>query len=492
MEENRSIEDMPLKDKIEYCTGKDFWHTKAMPEYGIESIKMADGPHGLRCQCESADMLGINDSLPATCFPAAVIAGSTWNRELYAAEGRAIALEGSAAGVSVILGPGCNIKRNPLCGRNFEYISEDPYLSGHMAAEFIKGVQSVDGMSACVKHFAANNQEYKRMVSDSIVDERALREIYFAPFETAVRDGKADSVMCSYNKINGIYSSDNKWLLTDVLRREWGFDGTVITDWGALNDRIAAFKAGCDLNMPGGSKYMHKATQKAIADRNLDEERVNESASRILKLAQKGRNIKKECFDRQHHHDLAVDIARQGAVLLKNDGNVLPLNESDTVLIGRMAIDPRYQGSGSSHINPTRLINLSEAMPSALCFPCGDLAGNISDQELQQSIALAKSKKTVILAIGLPDCYESEAFDREHMSLPKDHNRLVELVAEANENTVVLLFGGGAMELPWADKVKAILYMGLSGQGIGEAAADILCGRACPSGKLTEIGRAHV
>ena len=482
----KSINDMPLEDKISYCTGKDFWHTKAMPEYGIESIKMADGPHGLRCQCDSADMLGINDSLPATCFPTAVTAGSTWNRELYAAEGRAIALEGSEAGVSVILGPGCNIKRNPLCGRNFEYISEDPYLSGHMAASFIKGVQSVDGMSACVKHFAANNQEYKRQVSDSIIDERALREIYLAPFEIAVKEAKPHSIMCSYNKINDSYASDNKWLLTDVLRREWGFDGTVITDWGALNDRIKAFEAGCDLNMPGGAKYMHKATLKAVESGELDESLIDQSAYRIRKLSERGARIKKEKFDRDSHHALAVKIAEQGAVLLKNDDNVLPLDESDTVIIGRMATDARYQGSGSSHINPTRLVSISEAMPSALCFPCGDERGNITEQELAEAVELAKSKKIAVLVIGLPDCYESEAFDRQHMRLPYDHDRLVELVSAVNENTVVVLLGGSAMELPWADRVKAILYMGLAGQGVGEAAADLLSGRVCPSGKLTE------
>ena len=486
MDEKRSIKDMTLKEKVSYCTGKDFWRTKAISEYDIESIKMADGPHGLRCQCESADMLGINDSLPATCFPTAVTAGSTWNRELYAAEGRAIALEGSEAGVSVILGPGCNIKRNPLCGRNFEYISEDPYLSGYMAAAFIEGVQSVDGMSACVKHFAANSQEYKRQVSDSIIDERALREIYLAPFEIATRVGKPNSVMCSYNKINGTYASDNKWLLTDVLRREWGFDGTVITDWGALNDRIAAFEAGCDLNMPGGSKYMHKATIRAVKNGLLDKNLIDKSVARIAKLAERGTHIKKEKFDRDAHHALATEIARQGAVLLKNDNTILPLDESDIIIIGRMASDTRYQGSGSSHINPTRLISLSAAMPSALCFPCGDERGNITEQELAKAVELAKSKKIAVLAIGLPDCYESEAFDRKHMRLPYDHNRLVELVSEANENTVVVLFGGSAMELPWADRVKAILYMGLAGQGAGSAAADLLCGRACPSGRLTE------
>ncbi len=477
---------MTLKEKIAFCTGKDFWNTKKLPRLGIDSIKMSDGPHGLRCQGENTDMLGINKSFPATCFPTAVTAGASWNRELYAAEGRAIGLEASAVGVSVVLGPGCNIKRNPLCGRNFEYISEDPFLSGYMAAAFIEGVQSVEGISACVKHFAVNSQEYKRQSSDSLVDERTLREIYLAPFEIAVKEGKAHTVMCSYNKINGVYASDNRWLLGDVLRKEWGFRGAVITDWGALNDRIKAFEAGCDLNMPGGSKYMHGATERAVKRGELDEKYIDESVARILALTERGQNIKREPFDEESHHALARKMAEQGAVLLKNKENILPLNEPDAVIIGRMAADPRYQGSGSSHINPTKLTSLAEAMPNSLYLPCGDEQGNISESEIEAAVAAAKSHRIAVVAVGLPEFYESEAFDRQHLRLPKDHNLLAERVAEVNENTVVVLFGGGAMELPWADKVKAILYMGLSGQGGGEAAADLLTGRACPSGKLTE------
>ena len=483
---NKKVELMTLKEKISFCTGKDFWNTKKLPRLGVNSIKMSDGPHGLRCQGEDTDMLGINKSFPATCFPTAVTAGATWNRELYAAEGKAIGLEASARGVSVVLGPGCNIKRNPLCGRNFEYISEDPYLSGYMAASFIRGVQSVEGVSACVKHFAVNSQEYKRQISNSMIDERTLREIYLAPFEIAVKEGGVNTVMCSYNKINDVYASDNKWLLTDVLRREWGFSGTVITDWGALNDRIKAFEAGCDLNMPGGSKYMHKATERAVRRGELDEKYIDESVSRILALTERGQKIKREPFDAEAHHALARKIAEQGAVLLKNQENTLPLEEANAVLIGRMAAYPRYQGSGSSHINPTKLRSLAEAMPNSLCLPLGDEQGNISDDEIFAASEVAKSREIAVVAVGLPELYESEAFDREHLRLPNDYNRLVEKVAEANANTVVVLFGGGAMELPWADKVKAILYMGLSGQGGGEAAAELLTGRACPSGKLTE------
>ena len=270
MDMKRMIADMTLEEKISFCTGADFWHTKEMPQHGIPAIMMSDGPHGLRCQAAEADMIGINESLPATCFPTAVTAGATWNKELYAQEGEAIGREGAAAGVSVVLGPGCNIKRNPLGGRNFEYISEDPYFAGKMAASFIRGQQSV-GVASSVKHFAVNNQEYKRQNGDSQLDERTFREIYLTPFEIAVKEGRPGTVMCSYNKINGVHASDSKELLTDILRTEWGFDGLVVTDWGALNDRIEGYKAGCDLNMPGGSKFREKAALDAVRSGKLDD-----------------------------------------------------------------------------------------------------------------------------------------------------------------------------------------------------------------------------
>ena len=257
------VSQMTLEEKIKFCTGEDFWHTKALSKFQVPQIMMSDGPHGLRCQKGEADMIGVNQSFPATCFPTAVTAGATWNEELYAAEGEAIGREGLQAGVSLVLGPGCNIKRNPLCGRNFEYLSEDPYLSGKMAAAFIRGQQST-GASSSLKHFAVNSQEYKRQNGDSQLDERTLREIYLAAFETAVKEGRPDTVMCAYNKINGVHCSDNKKLLTEILRKEWGFDGMVVTDWGALNDRIAGFQAGCDLNMPGGSRFMEKETENAV------------------------------------------------------------------------------------------------------------------------------------------------------------------------------------------------------------------------------------
>lgn len=484
------IADMTLEEKIRLCTGADFWHTRAMPQHGIPAVKMSDGPHGLRCQQDDADMLGINESLPATCFPTAVTAGATWNRELYAAEGEAIGKEGAAAGVSIVLGPGCNIKRDPRGGRNFEYISEDPYVAGKMAAAFIRGQQSA-GVDSSVKHFAVNNQEYKRQNGDSRLDERTLREIYLTPFELAVKEGHPGTVMCSYNKINGVHASDNRELLTDILRTEWGFDGLVVTDWGALNDRLEAYRAGCDLNMPGGSEYMEKTAAKAVRNGTLDEAYIDASVERILLLVEKGSTVPQPVVDWDAHHALARKIAEQGAVLLKNENGILPLAQEDAILIGYMAKFPRYQGSGSSHINPTRLVCLADAMPGVPCCVCGDAAGNVSAPELADAVQAAKQKKTAVVVVGLPDSYESEAFDREHLRLPDGYNALVEAVAAANPDTVVILLGGSAMELPWADKVKAILYMGLPGQAGGEAAAALLTGEACPCGKLTESWPFH-
>lgn len=479
------ISEMTLQEKIAFCTGADFWHTKELPRQGIPAIKMSDGPHGLRCQEGEADMIGINKSLPATCFPAAVTAGATWDRELYAAEGEAIGKEALAAGVSVVLGPGCNIKRNPLGGRNFEYISEDPYFAGKMAAAFVRSQQST-GVASSLKHFAANSQEYKRQNGDSQMDERTLREIYLAAFEIAVKEGHPDTVMCAYNKINGVHCSDSKKLLTDILRTEWGFDGTVVTDWGALNDRIKGFQAGCDLNMPGGSRFMERATMEAVKKGILSEADIDASVERILRLVEKSRQAKPSSVDLDAHHALAQTVAEQGAVLLKNEDGILPLSSPDLILIGHMAKDMRYQGTGSSHINPTRLVNLTEAMSDIPFADCCDDQGNVTEDALRGAAQAAKAHEIAIVVAGLPEIYESEAFDREHMGLPEGHNRMIEAVAAANPNTVVVLLGGSAMELPWADKVKAILYMGLPGQAGGQAIANLLTGRANPCGKLTE------
>lgn len=486
MDSKAILSAMTLEDKISLCTGADFWRSKKMEQYGIPAFTMSDGPHGLRCQSGETDMIGINESGPATCFPTAVTAGAAWNPELYGEEGRAIGEEALKYGVDVVLGPGCNIKRNPLCGRNFEYISEDPYIAGKMAAAFIKEQQSI-GISSSLKHFAVNNQEYKRQNGDSQVDDRSLREIYLAPFETAVKEGRPGTVMCSYNKVNGVHASDNKWLLTHVLRDEWGFDGMVVTDWGALNDRIKGYQAGCDLNMPGGSEYMEKTALEAVRNGTLSEADIDKAAERIIRLALRSSEVKKgSCFDEDAHDELACRIAEQGAVLLKNDSHILPAGAEDMVFIGHMAQNFRYQGAGSSHINPTRLTSLTDALPGVPYFSCCDADGKVTEEALQEAAAMAKKARIAVVVAGLPDSYESEGFDRENMKMPEGHNRMIERVAAANPDTVVVLLGGSAMELPWVDKVKAILYMGLSGQAGGRACANLLTGKANPCGKLTE------
>lgn len=480
------LQTLTLKEKIALCNGADFWHSKAMPEQGVPAITMSDGPHGVRYQSDAGDMLGVNRSQPATCFPTAVTSGATWDPDLLAAEGEAIGQEGLFYGVDVVLGPGVNIKRNPLCGRNFEYFSEDPCLAGAMGAAWVRGAQST-GIGTSLKHFAANNQEYKRFNGNSQVDERTLREIYLPAFETVVKQAQPETVMCSYPRINGVHASDNHWLLTDVLRREWGFQGMVVTDWGALCNRVKAMHAGCDLSMPGGSNYMEDWVEAAVQDGSLPESDVDACAARVIALALKSQTRPKgKPFDREAHHALARRVAESGAVLLKNEDGILPLKAEDVVLIGEMARTMRYQGSGSSHINPTRLISLCEAWPQAPFVPGCDTKGNVTEESLAQAAAAAKSAKVAVVCAGLPDLYESEGFDRETMAMPEGHVRLIETVAAANPNTVVVLFCGSAVETPWIDRVKAVLYMGLPGQAGGEAAAALLTGTANPGGKLTE------
>ena len=477
---------MTLEDKISLCNGADFWHSKTMAQYGIPAVTMSDGPHGVRCQKNGADMLGVNESEPATCFPTAVTSGATWDAALLKAEGQAIGEEGLSYGVDVVLGPGVNIKRNPLCGRNFEYFSEDPCIAGAMGAAWVQGAQST-GAGTSLKHFAANNQEYKRFNGNSQVDERTLRELYLPAFETVVKAAQPETVMCSYPRINNVHASDNHWLLTDVLRKDWGFAGLVVTDWGALCDRVKAMHAGCDLSMPGGSTYMEDWVAAAVRDGTLPESDVDACAARVIALALKGESRPKgHAFDKDAHNALAQKIAENGAVLLKNEDNILPLDAGGIALIGEMARTMRYQGAGSSHINPTRLTTLCDAMPGVPFAAGCDVKGTVTEESLREAAETAKQAKIAVVCVGLPDIYESEGFDRETMAMPEGHIRLIETVAAANPNTVVVLFCGCAVEMPWLDKVKAVLYMGLPGQAGGAAAASLLTGKANPSGKLTE------
>lgn len=484
------LQEMTLEDKIALCSGESFWETKAYEKYGIPALLMCDGPHGLRRQDRESgtDMLGVNQSRPATCFPPAVTTAGSWDPELLEEIGAAIGEEARNQGVGLVLGPGANLKRNPLCGRNFEYFSEDPCLAGKLAAGFIRGVEA-QGVGSSLKHFAANSQEKSRFISDSVMDQRTLRELYLTAFETAVKEGRPSTVMCAYPKLNGVHCSDNEELLTGILRREWGFDGMVVTDWGAMNDRVEGFRAGCDLNMPGGSAYMEKEVLQAVKAGVLPESAVDNSARRVLKLvfrAAETRNAPITC-DYAAHHRLAARAAGQGAVLLKNEGGILPLRDGqETALIGYMAMEMRYQGAGSSHINPTSVSQPLDHLQGAAYAAGCDARGDTTDSLLAEAVRTAKEADTAVVFAGLPGRYESEGFDREDMKMPEGHLRMIEAVANANPNTVVVLLCGCAVECPWADKVKAILYMGLPGQAGGEAVADLLYGRVNPSGKLAE------
>ena len=484
------LSQMTLEDKIAICEGASFWETRAFEKYGIPSMFVCDGPSGLRKQGQGTgtDMLGINDSQSATCYPASVTTAQSWDPQLLEKVGSAIGEEARQQGVGVVLGPGCNLKRNPLCGRNFEYFSEDPYLSGKLAAGFIRGVEN-QGVGTSLKHFAANSQELSRFTSDSMVDERTLRELYLTGFEIAVKEGKPATVMCSYPKVNGIHASDHKELLTDILRTDWGFDGMVVTDWGAMNDRVEGLKAGCDLNMPGGSNYMFKECIQAAKSGALSQEDIDNSVTRILRqVFRAAQTLKTPCdCDYDAHHAVARQAAEQGAVLLKNEEGILPLDENKKVaIIGAMAKKMRYQGAGSSHVNARKLDRPLDFWPEAIYAPGCDDRGDTTEALIGEAVKAAEKAEVAVVFAGLPDRYESEGFDRDHMQMPEGHVRMIEAVAQANENTVVVLLCGCAVECPWADKVKAVLYMGLPGEAGGEAAANLLRGKVNPSGKLAE------
>ena len=488
MDIEKILQQMTLEDKIALCSGENFWETKKYEKYGIPSLCMCDGPHGLRKQENVADMLGVNESRKATCFPAEVTTAGSWDPELLEQIGAAIGQEAREQCVGLVLGPGANLKRNPLCGRNFEYFSEDPYLAGKLAAGFIRGAEA-QGIGTSLKHFAVNSQEKSRFTSNSVLDDRTLRELYLTAFEIAVKEGKPSTVMCAYPKLNGVHCSDNKALLTDILRTEWGFSGLVVTDWGAMNDRIEGFRAGCDLNMPGGSDYMEKEVLQAVKNGTLPESCVDDSARRVLKLVFRAAETLKApaTCDYEAHHVLAKRAAAEGAVLLKNEDGILPLKKDAKIaVIGAMAKNLRYQGSGSSHINPTKLSQPLDFLPGTLYAPGCDDRGDTTEDLLSQTAKTAQEAEIAVIFAGLPNRYESEGFDRADMKMPDGQLRMIDAVAAANPNTVVVLLCGSAVECPWADRVKGILYMGLPGQAGGEAVADLLCGRANPSGKLAE------
>lgn len=485
---------MTLEEKAGLCSGGDFWHTKAVERLGIPAIMVSDGPHGLRKQDQEADHLGVNESIKAVCFPTGCGVATSFNRELIGKMGQTLGNECQAENVSVILGPAVNIKRSPLCGRNFEYYSEDPYLASEIATAHINGVQSKH-VGTSIKHFMANNQETRRMSVDAIIDERALHEIYLGAFEGAVRQAKPWTVMSSYNKVNGSYVGENKELLTDILRDEWGFDGLVVSDWGAVSDRIKALQAGLDLEMPTSGGMRDDQIVKAVQDGTLNENVLDTTCERILNIVYRYMENRDEnaVFDLEADHEKAREVAHETIVLLKNEDDILPLKkDANIAFIGKYAQKPRYQGGGSSHINSKKITSALDAIAEAgitnVTFAKGfddriDAVDEVLEAEAVE--AAAKAEVAVVFA-GLPDAFESEGFDREHMRMPECQNHLIDEILKVQPNTVVVLHNGSPVEMPWVNEVKGIVEAYLGGEAVGGAVVDILFGDVNPSAKLAE------
>ncbi|GAA0240217.1 glycoside hydrolase family 3 C-terminal domain-containing protein [Cryptosporangium japonicum] len=490
---------LSLEEKAALLDGSDFWHTQPVERLGVPAVMVTDGPHGLRKQAEESDHLGLVASVPATCFPPAAGLASSWDTDLLHRVGAALAAECRASGVSVLLGPGVNMKRTPLCGRNFEYFSEDPLLAGELAVSLVDGIQE-NGVGTSLKHFAANNQETDRMTVSADVDERTLREIYLPAFERVVTKAQPWTVMCSYNRINGVYASEDPWLLTDVLRGDWGFDGLVVSDWGAVNERGAAVAAGLDLEMPSSGGGGTRRILDAVAAGRLSEEDVDRAATRVLTLVDRSLPALAEggTFDVDAHHALAREAAVASAVLLKNEGGLLPLDPSAggaIAVIGEFARSPRFQGAGSSQVNPTRVDSALDALRAALdgrrevTFAPGFVieSENADEALIEEAVRAAAAAEVAVVFLGLPPSYESEGYDRAHMNLPAHQLELLRAVAGVNERVVVVLSNGSVVSVAdWQDDAAALLEGWLLGQAGGAATADLLLGAANPSGKLAE------
>lgn len=488
------VSQMTLEEKANFCSGVDNWHLYSLPRLNIPEIMVCDGPHGLRKQDETCDISSVNSSIPAICFPNACATSCCFNTELLEEMGRTIGDEVLHEKVGIILGPACNIKRSPICGRNFEYYSEDPLISSKCEGSIIKGIQSRN-IGACVKHFACNNQETLRLSINETIDERALREIYLAAFEGAVREAKPWTVMCSYNKINGEFCSQNEWLLEKVLRGDWGFEGFVMSDWGAVADRVLGCKAGLELQMPGPATWHNEQIVKAVKEGIMDESILNRCAERVVNIILKSSDgIKngKGSFDKEAHHKIARKIGEECMVLLKNEHSILPLKKEQKVaFIGPYAKNPRYQGGGSSHINAFKVTNALDSaklISQNICYAegCKDETDEVDEKLLHEAVEVARVVDVAVCFIGLPDSFECEGYDREHIHLPKCQNELVSEVSRVNPNTVVVLHNGSPVDMPWLNHVKGVLEAYLGGQAVGEVTADILYGIVNPSGHLAE------
>ncbi|GFP76526.1 beta-glucosidase family protein [Clostridium fungisolvens] len=494
MKYRKLIEKMTLEEKASLMSGKDFWQSMDIQRLGINSMFLSDGPHGIRKQAAAADHLGLNPSIPSTCFPTAATIANSWNQGLGEKLGEFLGEEAVSLKVNVLLGPGINMKRNPLCGRNFEYFSEDPYLAGKMAANYIKGIQS-KGISACVKHFAVNNQEERRMAIDTIVDERTLREIYLTAFEMAIKEGGTKAVMSSYNMLNGTYANENLHLMQDILRDEWGYKGVVVTDWGGSNDRVAGLLAGNELEMPTTGGETNIDIENSIRSGEIKEEVLDECVDRILDLIFTTEDVFKqssEDFNLDKNHRMAQLAAEESIVLLKNEKNILPLKPGTKVgVIGDFAKNPRYQGAGSSVVNPTKLDKTFECLDESGIVSLGYAPGfkrygKKSSKLIREACELAQKAEVVLLYLGLDEATEAEGLDRQNMKLPQNQIDLLEEVSKVNSNIIAVLSCGSVVEMPWIYKVKGLLHGYLGGQAGARAMLRIISGDVNPSGKLAE------
>lgn len=485
------IKQMTLEEKALLCVGADYWHSLELEKYAIPKITMSDGPHGLRVQKTKADNLGINESEISTCFPALSTIGNSWNKEMAYKVGKTIGKEARKEDVNIVLGPAINIKRSPLCGRNFEYISEDSYLTGILGSEYVKGMQE-ENVGACVKHFAVNNQENRRRTINAVIDERTLRETYLKAFQIIIEKSNPWSIMSAYNKVNGKYCSENEHLLKDILRDEWKYDGIVISDWGAENDRVEGIKATHELEMPGGRGNGSEEIIQAVKTGRLSEKDLDEAVDRIIEIAKRGENNKTAIeYEPKEHHDIALEIAEDSVVLLKNENQILPLKKEKIALIGDMAKVPRYQGAGSSTINPYKIENAYENLKENnidfdYCQGYERIESEKDEILRKEAIEIAKQNKTVVIFAGLTENYESEGVDRTTLNMPENQNKLIEEISKVNENIIVVLSNGSPILMPWKDKVKAIITGYIGGEAGGKAIVNCLLGKVNPSGKLAE------
>ena len=503
------VNELTLEEKASLCSGADFWHTKAIDRLNIPAAMVSDGPHGIRKQESLADHMGVAESIKAIGFPTASAMACSFDRDLLHKVGDALGEECVAEDLAVLLGPGINMKRSPICGRNFEYYSEDPVVAGELGAAFVNGVQE-HGVGTSLKHFAANNQEWRRMSISAEIDERTLREIYLAAFETVVKKAQPWTIMCSYNRINGVYSCENDWLLNKVLRDEWGFEGLVMTDWGAMDERVPSLKAGLDLEMPDCHGETDKLIVKAVQSGELEESVLDTAVERILTMVDKYLTARKGIdpasmvhplpssvergYDVAAHHALARTTAEQSAVLLKNE-DILPLQKDKKIaFIGEFAKVPRIQGGGSSHINNTSIESALDAARDSVSYAQGFHIDEEATDEtlLQEAITLAKESDVAVIFAGLPDSFESEGFDRTHLNMPANQNELIARISEVQPNVVVVLHSGSPIAMPWLDKVAGVLQMYLAGQASGGAAVNLLFGDATPCGKLAETFPLHL